>query len=181
MCVVVTLIFYAFFALTTLCSKEIMQKLVNFMLDTNAPNSTSTLINGVTIIIDIIRHNNSDMDNEAAVAMGYQNQLVRPNIISLIDMLQVLTDNIEKFNNILLHPKPATDVTFRESLPVPLGFERLKICELFAELLHCSNMSSLNVISEEAQTDNQTKPTTGDLLKLEFVKHKVLPTCTVSI
>lgn len=27
---------------------------------------------------------------------------------------------------------------------VPLGFERLKICEMFAELLHCSNMAVLN-------------------------------------
>lgn len=26
----------------------------------------------------------------------------------------------------------------------PLGFERLKICEMFAELLHCSNMAVLN-------------------------------------
>jgi hypothetical protein len=32
---------------------------------------------------------------------------------------------------------------------MPLGFERLKICELFAELLHCSNMSNLNAVQEE--------------------------------
>lgn len=32
---------------------------------------------------------------------------------------------------------------------MPLGFERLKICELFAELLHCSNMSNLNIPAPE--------------------------------
>lgn len=152
-----------------------MQKLVAYMLDSTAPNSTSTLINGVTIIIDIIRHNNSDMDNEAAaVVMGYQNQTVRQPMISLVNMLQVLTDNIQGFNNLLLNPKSVPKVMFRESLPIPLGFERLKICELFAELLHCSNMSSLNILNEK------NDPTPGDLLKMEFVKHKVLPTCTVS-
>jgi serine/threonine-protein phosphatase 6 regulatory subunit 3 len=159
-----------------------MQKLVGFMLDPVAPNSTSTLINGVTIIIDIIRHNNSDMDNEHAVVMGYQNQLMRQPMISLVDMLQVLTDNIEGFNHLLLNPKSVPEITFRESLPIPLGFERLKICELFAELLHCSNMSSLNMLNTEQQEEQvPPPPTAGDLLKMEFVKHKVLPTCTVSI
>lgn len=40
---------------------------------------------------------------------------------------------------------------------MPLGFERLKICELFAELLHCSNMSNLNAMddNQEAETARQ--------------------------
>lgn len=36
---------------------------------------------------------------------------------------------------------------------VPLGFERLKVCELFAELLHCSNMSNLNMLPDEQALD----------------------------
>lgn len=39
-------------------SERVIRKLTNYMLDAKAPNSTSTLINGVTIIIDLIRHNN---------------------------------------------------------------------------------------------------------------------------
>ncbi|KAM3588723.1 sporulation-induced protein [Umbelopsis sp. WA50703] len=39
-------------------SKEIMTRLADYMLDGSAPNATSSLINGVTIIIDFIRHNN---------------------------------------------------------------------------------------------------------------------------
>jgi hypothetical protein len=43
-------------------------------------------------------------------------------------------------------------------------------------------MSSLNVIQLEEEDDEQEQeipPTAGDLLKLEYVKHKVLPTCIV--
>lgn len=141
-----------------------METLVKYMLDSSAPNATSTLIHGVTIIIDIIRHNNSDMEHET---------IGNPPLISLVPMLAVLTNHIEDFNSLLLTPKSST-LTYRPSLPVPLGFERLKICELFAELLHCSNMSSLNRTLEEGTS------TPGDLLKLEFVRNKVLPTCTVS-
>lgn len=36
---------------------------------------------------------------------------------------------------------------------VPLGFERFRICELFAELLHCSNMSLLNTIRHDTSTN----------------------------
>jgi hypothetical protein len=41
-------------------------------------------------------------------------------------------------------------------------------------------MSSLNVVQlEEEDEQEEIPPTTGDLLKLEYVKHKVLPTCIV--
>lgn len=51
-CLWITLIDYF------LISEATMTQLVEYMLDNNASNSTSTLINGVTIIIDLIRHNN---------------------------------------------------------------------------------------------------------------------------
>jgi hypothetical protein len=88
-------------------SKEMMQKLADFMLDPNAPNSTSTLIHGVAIIIDIIRHNNGDIENETGLVtvMSYQNQLARPPVVSLTDMLQVMTDNIHRFNDLLIKPR----------------------------------------------------------------------------
>ncbi|KAK4514941.1 uncharacterized protein ATC70_002548 [Mucor velutinosus] len=158
--------------ITTLTSRDTMQTMVDFMLDTSAPNSVSSLINCVTIIIDIIRHNNSDLDQETsfAVVLGYQNQIAQQSGVSLINMLSVLTDNIDKFVDLLLKPNQVD--TPRTT--TPLGFERLKICELFAELLHCSNMSSLNVIQGDADKE-ETSPTCGDLLKLAFVKHKVMP------
>ncbi|GAN05567.1 Ser/Thr protein phosphatase 6 regulatory subunit 3 isoform X9 [Mucor ambiguus] len=158
--------------ITTLTSRDTMQTMVDFMLDTSAPNSVSSLINCVTIIIDIIRHNNSDLDQETsfAVVLGYQNQIAQQSGVSLINMLSVLTENIDKFVDLLLKPNQVN--TPRAT--TPLGFERLKICELFAELLHCSNMSSLNVIQGDADAQENSL-TYGDSLKLALVKHKVMP------
>ncbi|KAI7858854.1 SIT4 phosphatase-associated protein-domain-containing protein [Circinella umbellata] len=129
-------------------SERVIRKLANFMLDDKAPNSTSTLINGVTIIIDLIRHNNSDMDNDPMLngTYGYNaNPMIRQASVSLADMLRVLADHVGDFNRLLLNPR-SVNGPMRTTLgeQVPLGFERLKICELFAELLHCSNMSNLN-------------------------------------
>lgn len=104
---------------------------------------------------------------------------------------------------------------------MPLGFERLKICELFAELLHCSNMAHLNKplakhhiarssymntfgttanteeeggiaqkTSDTATESDKTQDTEAkneeeedlyiaDHLKLQLIKHRVLPTCLV--
>lgn len=154
--------------ITTLTSKDTIQTMVDFMLDTSAPNSISSLISSVTIIIDIIRHNNSDLGQETSftAVLGHQNQIAQQPNVSLINMLSVLTDHIDKFVELLLKPNKVS--TPRAT--TPLGFERLKICELFAELLHCSNMSSLNIIQYD-----EGNPTQGDLLKFAFVKHNVLP------
>jgi serine/threonine-protein phosphatase 6 regulatory subunit 3 len=106
---------------------------------------------------------------------------------------------------------------------MPLGFERLKICELFAELLHCSNMAHLNKplakhhiarsgymntfgttatteeeegiaqkTSDTATESDKTQHTEAkneeeeelyiaDHLKLQLIKHRVLPTCLVCL
>ncbi|SAM08544.1 hypothetical protein [Absidia glauca] len=141
-------------------SDTVMRKLAGFMLDPNAPNATSTLINGVTIIIDLIRHNNSDMENDPMLNSGYgytgNMAPVRQISVSLADMLKVLADNVESFNRLLTEPRSVKG-PMKTSIgeQMPLGFERLKICELFAELLHCSNMSNLN-----AGDDNQETETT---------------------
>ncbi|KAL9556671.1 hypothetical protein MBANPS3_001757 [Mucor bainieri] len=144
-------------------SESTMQKLAKFMLDPEAPNATSTLINGVSIIIDIIRHNNSDLENDPAVAAlyDYQSTAVRAGgSVSLADMLRVMGDHVPEFTHLLLKPR-SVNGPIRTTLGElePLGFERLKICELFAELLHCSNMSNLNNFAmtpeEEAEIEDK--------------------------
>ncbi|KAG2194213.1 hypothetical protein INT46_009806 [Mucor plumbeus] len=144
-------------------SESTMQKLAKFMLDPDAPNATSTLINGVSIIIDIIRHNNSDLENDPAVSAlyDYQSTAVRAGgSVSLADMLRVMGDHVPEFTHLLLKPR-SVNGPIRTTLGElePLGFERLKICELFAELLHCSNMSNLNNFSmtpeEEAELEDK--------------------------
>ncbi|RCH81858.1 hypothetical protein CU098_000819, partial [Rhizopus stolonifer] len=134
-----------------LISKQTMQRLVEFMLDRNAPHLTSTLIHSVTVIIDLIRHNNSDLDQQTDTSAMPESH------VCLADMLQVLTSHIHRFNQILVADQTRTT----------LGFDRLKICELYAELLHCSNMSSLN----------QQQSSVGDALKIEFVDQKTIPIC----
>ncbi|KAI7866605.1 SIT4 phosphatase-associated protein-domain-containing protein [Spinellus fusiger] len=143
-------------------SERIMKKLVGFMLNHDAPNATSTLINGVTIIIDLIRHNNSDMDNDPMAGnYGYQTSTsLRHPTVSLADMLRVLADHVGDFNALLLNPRSVTG-PMKTSIgeQMPLGFERLKICELFAELIHCSNMSNLNAVAQMAIEENKAHST----------------------
>ncbi|KAI9282474.1 SIT4 phosphatase-associated protein-domain-containing protein [Umbelopsis sp. AD052] len=130
--------------ITTLTSETKMTQLVNYMLDKDAANSTSSLINGVAIIIDLIRHNNSDAELDQ-IAMYSADEGVSEPPVTLKEMMQVLADRVGDFNNLLINPKSVSS-TLSTTIGdrMPLGFERLKICELFAELLHCSNMAHLN-------------------------------------
>lgn len=60
-------------------------------------------------------------------------------------MLRLFASRIDDFQKLLAKPKsvpPSIATTFGHIEPV--GFERFRICELYAELLHCSNMVLLN-------------------------------------
>jgi SIT4 phosphatase-associated protein len=81
-----------------------MTQLVNYMLDKDASNSTSSLINGVAIIIDLIRHNNSDAELDQ-IAMYSADEGVSEPPVTLKEMMQVLADHIGDFNNLLINPK----------------------------------------------------------------------------
>jgi SIT4 phosphatase-associated protein len=60
-------------------------------------------------------------------------------------MLRLFASRINDFQRLLAKPKsvPSSIVTTFGQIE-PLGFERFRICELYAELLHCSNMVLLN-------------------------------------
>ncbi|KAG0367781.1 SIT4 phosphatase-associated protein-domain-containing protein [Gamsiella multidivaricata] len=123
-------------------SEVLVSQLVGFMLDRDAPYSSSTLISGVTIFIELIRRNNSDYDVEPLPPGS--TEPVRE-AVDLSDLLKVLASRIEDFKNLLNVPRSVTGpIDTSIGKQTPLGFERLKICELFAELLHCSNMAVLN-------------------------------------
>lgn len=65
--------------------------------------------------------------------------------IYLGTMLRLFASRIHDFQSLLSKPKsvpPLISTTFGDIEPV--GFERFRICELYAELLHCSNMALLN-------------------------------------
>jgi len=91
-------------------------------------------------------------------------------------MLRLFASRIRDFQRLLAKPKsvpPSIATTFG---PIePLGFERFRICELYAELLHCSNMILLNdprgeqVVKERDEErerlrrEGQAKPAKPDL------------------
>lgn len=120
--------------------------------------------NCVSIIIELIRKNNSDYDlNCGTYSSLLQNGDGGPGEINtyvmfqwlkdfeqnppgprdpiyLGDMLEIFSDNLHKFEELLeIEPIPPNGVTSDI-----LGFTRFKISELIAELLHCSNMTLLN-------------------------------------
>lgn len=123
-----------------LVSKPIMTRLCEIML-----KGGYALGNGVGIIIEIIRKNNSDYDILPVLYITLESHPpTGRDPIYLGHLLEVFGSKIEDFNKLLMssgdHGKLKT--TFGEI--EPLGFERFKICELVAELLHCSNMALLN-------------------------------------
>ncbi|SCU83155.1 LADA_0C09868g1_1 [Lachancea dasiensis] len=123
----------------TLVSPPMVEKLMNIML-----TGGTSLSNGVGIIIELIRKNNSDYD---FVQVMYTTLETHPpndrDPIYLGYLIQCAAKHFKEFNKLLLEaelPPLETPFGFIE----PLGFERFKICELVAELLHCSNMTLLN-------------------------------------
>ncbi|KAK0535374.1 hypothetical protein OC834_001539 [Tilletia horrida] len=66
-------------------------------------------------------------------------------IVHLGPMLKVLCERLPEFQHLLMNPRSssAPRKTTLGELP-PLTFERYRITELYAELLHCSNMALLN-------------------------------------
>ena len=88
----------------------------------------------------------------------------RMGVVNLSPILELLCDGMETLQQFLRRPRSlvsscALILTLRAYSPIPgqngpilttvgalapLTFERYRICELYAELLHCSNMSLLN-------------------------------------
>ncbi|KAJ2808821.1 sporulation-induced protein [Coemansia guatemalensis] len=65
--------------------------------------------------------------------------------VDLSDMLRVLALRTGDLVELLKRPRSSTEpVATTQGMREPLGFERLRVCELLAELLHCSNMPRLN-------------------------------------
>ncbi|KAJ2394388.1 sporulation-induced protein, partial [Coemansia sp. RSA 2603] len=177
-------------------SQETVTRLADYMLDRTAPHATSTLVNCVYIFIELIRRNYSegeaDMspeDQSNGYGFGgsydgssYEQQAPRKlPTVDLSDMMRVLALRTRDMVELLRNPRSSTQpVPTTLGLREPLGFERLRICELFAELLHCSNMPRLNVSVEQAVGEAlaSVEPAGGDMSKSaeDLPTHKDSPT-----
>ncbi|KAI8318888.1 SAPS-domain-containing protein [Martensiomyces pterosporus] len=144
-------------------SEATVTRLADYMLDREAPHATSTLINCVYIFIELIRRNYSDADAEmspeeqggygfGAYETGSYDQQSQRRLptVDLSAMMKVLALRVKDLVELLKAPRSSTEpVPTTQGMREPLGFERLRICELFAELLHCSNMPRLNLPTGE--------------------------------
>lgn len=129
-----------------LCSSEIMKQLVDIVL----AEGGSALCNIVTIIIELIRKNNSDYDKlyTDKLFLDTERTVSDRDPIYLGDLLQSFTERLTE----LIQPvkkdlidSPKFIKTRNNTTYVPIGMVKLRILELIAELLHCSNMTSLNL------------------------------------
>lgn len=111
----------------------------------------------VTVIIEVIRKNNSDYDLVEVMDTTLETHPPEPrDNIYLGTMVKLFSKAIPRFEAMLTKPETATmKMPFGEVKP--LGFERFRICELYAELLHCSNMNLLNDPKSEAVIEERDR------------------------
>lgn len=122
-----------------LVSEKCVSELVRLML-----HGGTGLATGVGVVIEIIRKNNSDYDFIPVMCTTLDSHPPGPrDPIYLGHLVTIFADNIPKFQE-MLSREHNEELQTPFGRIQPLGFERFKICELFAELLHCSNMALLN-------------------------------------
>ncbi|KAI9205622.1 SIT4 phosphatase-associated protein-domain-containing protein [Polychytrium aggregatum] len=153
-------------------SKEIVLVLVTYMLDTAAPNTSSSLTNGINIFIELIRRYCSDIEQaeyqQHQMQLQQQNQQqlsttepsparIRMLAIDLSDMLSVLRERLTDFAKLLDHQWTSSLPTVRASAQ-RLGPERLKTCELFAEILHLQYLYTSSPLFERLTESGSLNP-----------------------
>ncbi|KAJ3289499.1 hypothetical protein HK104_007414 [Borealophlyctis nickersoniae] len=157
-------------------SEAMMTKLVGYMLDKSAPNAGSTLTNGINIIIELIRRYCSEI--EQAEFQQHQHQLqqqagrqgpsppseekLQSLSTDLNELLHVLGSRIVQFSELLTNPRNLNPIDTTLGKQTPLGSERLKTCELFAEILHLQYLYTSSPLFEKlVVTKSESKGTSG--------------------
>ncbi|ORY35642.1 SIT4 phosphatase-associated protein-domain-containing protein [Naematelia encephala] len=134
-------------------------------------SATSSLSQVCSILVEIIRRNNSDF-SEPHLFHTLRNKLMgvqmpagggieqedeqrqrmedamvefsaKMGIVHLGNLLEALSDRFGELHRFLLAPRTQTRAASSVN-PKPLTLERFRVIELYAELLHSSNMSILN-------------------------------------
>ncbi|KAG9051568.1 hypothetical protein FS837_004078 [Tulasnella sp. UAMH 9824] len=66
-------------------------------------------------------------------------------LVHLGELITIIGSRLEDFQKLLKAPRTSIEpMPTSSGQVVPLTFERFRICELYAEVLHCSNMALLN-------------------------------------
>ncbi|KAI6005448.1 SIT4 phosphatase-associated protein-domain-containing protein [Pisolithus albus] len=163
----------------------------------NIHSATSSVVHSISIIIELIRKNNSDFfepylfhtlrnrlmqvqqqlhgaDNSREILESAMREMVdRMGVVHLGPLLDVMSERLPDFQRYLRQPRSSQGpVPTTVGLIQPLTFERYRICELYAELLHCSNMSLLNRSSEHNYLYDSQGRLQGGLSSLEQLAHR---------
>ncbi|KDQ61229.1 hypothetical protein JAAARDRAFT_173829 [Jaapia argillacea MUCL 33604] len=136
----------------------------------NADSAISSVVHSISVIIELIRKNNSDYfepylfhtlrnrlitlqqhltsdpeDAKETLERAMREMVDRMGVVHLGPVLEIMCERLDEFQRYLEKPRSLNGpVSTTVGTITPLTFERYRICELYAELLHCSNMSLLN-------------------------------------
>ncbi|KAJ6501910.1 SIT4 phosphatase-associated protein-domain-containing protein [Mycena sanguinolenta] len=162
----------------------------------NRASCTSAVVHSIAIIIELIRKNNSDyfepylfhtlrnrliqvqqqlhssaLDEDGGretLERALREMVDRMGVVHLGAVLEILCAKLDVFQVYLRTPRSFNGpVRTTVGDITPLTFERYRICELFAELLHCSNMALLNRPPEFAHLYDAEGRLQGGLSALE--------------
>jgi hypothetical protein len=133
-------------------SQQTINSLIQFMLDRKAPHAASSLIHGISVVIELIRRGTmADEEDDApppaeiAEALGSNLPPPPPKIqrdpMDISEIVVAFIDHVQAFKNALEQPLTAQEeLESTMGKQKPLGIERLSICELFADLLRGNNV-----------------------------------------
>ncbi|KAG8985982.1 hypothetical protein FRB90_004323 [Tulasnella sp. 427] len=89
-------------------------------------------------------------------------------LVHLGELISIIGSRLEDFQKLLKAPRTSIAPMPTTTGPVvPLTFERFRICELYAEVLHCSNMALLNRQPGSGPTYDEDGCLVGGLSALE--------------
>ncbi|TFY55298.1 hypothetical protein EVJ58_g8333, partial [Rhodofomes roseus] len=156
-------------------------------------SAASSVVQSICIIIELIRQNNSDyfepylfhtlrnrliqvqqqlqmnrQGGREALEAAFNEMVNRMGVVHLGPLLEIMCDKLDAFQLFLREPRSMNGhVLTTVGELTPLTFERYRICELYAELLHASNMSLLNRPREYDNLYDATGRLQGGLSALE--------------
>ncbi|KAJ7073869.1 SIT4 phosphatase-associated protein-domain-containing protein [Mycena amicta] len=162
----------------------------------NRTSCTSSVVHSIAIVIELIRKNNSnyfepylfhtlrnrliqvqqqlhataleDDGGRETLEKALREMVDRMGVVHLGPVLQIMSGRLDVLQRYLRSPR-SLDGPIQTTVGAitPLTFERYRICELIAELLHCSNMALLNRPPELSKLYDSDGRLQGGLAGLE--------------
>ncbi|KAF8801647.1 SAPS-domain-containing protein [Phlegmacium glaucopus] len=162
-------------------------------------SSISSIVQSMGLLVEVIRKNNSDYfepylfhtlrnrliqvqqhshlsgDDVREALEGVMRDMVdRMGVVHLGPMLQILAERLGEFQKYLRLPRSLQGPIKTTIGPMtPFTLERYRIVEVYAELLHCSNMSLLNRPANYSRMYDSEGRLQGGLGGLEELAHVI--------